>query len=117
MSVGTTDLNMAQLLTRSTQIPTPRSPLPRCPLPYTKCLAFSPKSQDMPKGKKKHSEETKQSSEPDTDMTQLLELSHYIHVHYLPQSTECPVCARGHFQNGLNKVCTLSVHSNRRDRA
>ena len=29
----------------------------------------------MPKGKKIQSEETKQSSEPDTDMTQLLEVS------------------------------------------
>lgn len=41
------------------------SHLPQYLLPYTKYLAFNQKPQDMPKGKKKHSEEIKWSPEPD----------------------------------------------------
>lgn len=51
------------------------STLPQYLLPYTKCLAYNKKLQGIPKGKKMQSEETKQSSESDLDMAQLLEAS------------------------------------------
>ena len=41
----------------------------------TTCPVVNKKLQSMPKGKKKKSEETDQPSEPDSDMTQVLESS------------------------------------------
>lgn len=46
------------------------------------CLAFNQKLQGVPKGKKKQPEERKQSSEPESDMMQMLGLSNGILNHY-----------------------------------
>lgn len=43
-------------------------------LPNTSCLAFNQKLQGMLEVKEKESEERKQTSEPDSDMTQILGL-------------------------------------------
>lgn len=92
--------------------------MPQCPLPYTKSLAFGPKSQDMPKGKKKHSEETKQSSEPNTDTTQLLNYQTiYPYITCLSPLSVLYVPWAILGMDLTRSVLLESVHSNRGERA